>query len=441
MSSSMEMALKSLRRRKLRTAFTVSGIVVGVSLILVLLSLTNGTSARTSGLINTLSPAQITVVNATGRTPEAGAAGGAGGGFFRGGGAGFGGGGFAPGGGGAGGGAGVDFASFFGSSSTLQQSVVGAVADLTGVSVASPTLSSTGYLNGTAVFLTGIVPSTYTEAAGGLNIVNGTNLSNSTNDQILVGQSLATDLGLEPGSPVTVGANTTGGSQFTVVGIYSTGNAFTERFAYIPLAAAQSIEGKSGQVSEVYVKALNPGDVSTVTSEISASFPGVSAIAPSTFTGAAATLSGTLTSFFTIIGLAALLAGGFGVVNTMMMSISERTREIGALKAIGAKRSQIMRIFMSEAFLIGVIGGLVGVGIGLSVSFALPLLTRAASPTRAGVPGGAFGGFFRGALTPVVTPEIVALSLTLGVVVGVLSGIYPAWRASKMNPVEALKHV
>src|SRR5271155_3746094 len=112
MSSSMSMAFKSLRRRRLRTAFTVSGIVIGVALILVLLSLTAGTSTRTNGLINTLSPAQITVVNATGRAPTTGGEG------FRFGGGGGGGGGF---GGGAGGGA-ATFGSFFGASSTLEGS-------------------------------------------------------------------------------------------------------------------------------------------------------------------------------------------------------------------------------------------------------------------------------------------------------------------------------
>ena len=87
----MEMALKSLRRRRLRTAFTVSGIVVGVALILVLLSLTGGTSTKANALINTLSPAQITVVNATGRTVvtrtdfQGGFGGGGGGGFAGGG--------------------------------------------------------------------------------------------------------------------------------------------------------------------------------------------------------------------------------------------------------------------------------------------------------------------------------------------------------------------
>lgn len=431
------MALKSLRRRRLRTAFTVSGIVVGVALILVLLSLTNGTSTRTSALINTLSPAQITVVNATGRTSVA--PGGGGGAFLFRGGAGGG----AFGGGGLGGGAaGATLGAIFGGSNTLDQSVVDSIGNLTGVSVASPTLSSTGYVDGTAAFLTGINPVTYAEATGGLNIVSGSALSNSTSEsQIVVGQTLATNLGLSVGSVVQVGPNSTGGSQFSVVGIYSTGNTFGERFAYIPLTTAQSIAGKQGKVSEVFVKATDPSQVSQVTSEITASLPGVSAIAPSTFTGPAAALAGTLTTFFTIIGLAALLAGGFGVVNTMMMSISERTREIGALKAIGAKRGQIMRMFMSEAFLIGVIGGVIGVVVGVSISLALPYLTGAATASTVGGAGAGLGGLFRGALSPTVTLNTVLLSLGLGIVVGVLSGVYPAWRASRMDPVEALRHI
>jgi len=165
----------------------------------------------------------------------------------------------------------------------------------------------------------------------------------------------------------------------------------------------------------------------------------VRVVTTSNLATAASTLSGTLTTFFTIIGLVALLAGGFGVVNTMMISVSERTREIGTLKAIGARQGQIMKIFVSEAFLIGVIGACTGILIGLLVSFALPSFTGAASTS--GLGGAGVVGLFRGTLTASISPGLVLLSLALGISVGVIAGLYPAWRASKMNPVEALRHV
>jgi hypothetical protein len=167
MASSMAMALKSLKRRRLRTAFTVSGIVVGVALILVLLSLTAGTSNRANGLINSLSPSQITVVNATGRT--GGGPGGGGAFFFRGGN-----------GGertlitsGRGAGAAATFGALFGTGSSLPASITSAISNLNGVAVASPELSVTGFVNGTAAFLSGIdptsrSPSTTTSPSGRL---------------------------------------------------------------------------------------------------------------------------------------------------------------------------------------------------------------------------------------------------------------------------------
>ncbi len=394
------MPFRNLRRRRGRTTLTVSGIVAGVALILVLLSLSAGTSTQTTGLIRNLLPAQITVINAT--TPATG------------------------------GGAGLR--ALFGSSDFMNQSIAGTISQIAGVYAVSPQLSTIGSVGGASALLFGVDPDTYSAVTGGLNIVSGTTLSSSSNNQAVLGQTLAQNLNVGIGSTVTIGANGTSGVEDTVVGIYSSGTRFLDRSVYVTLAQVQNITGNGGKVSEIFVKTSTTSDVSQVALRITSIISGVRTVQATNFTQIASTLSDTLTTFFTVIGLVALLAGAFGVVNTMMMSVGERTREIGTLRAIGATKGQIMRLFVTEAFLIGLIGGGVGVLIGAAITVALPSLTG-------GFGGGVAGNLFRGALAPTLTPYVVMLGLALGIVVGILSGIYPAWRASRLDPVEALRHV
>ena len=417
--SSMSMAFRSLRRRKTRTVLTVSGIVVGVGMILVLLSLAAGTSTTTTGLLRNLTGAEITVVNST--NPS----------FVSRGGSGF---------GGAGGPSG--FRALFGGGDPISQSVANTIGNISGVYGTAPQLTVTGYADNQTVFLYGINPSSYSSVTNGINIVDGSMLSSSSeSNQIVLESTFATNLNVSVGSVISVGpyANSTNLANYTVVGLYSSGSNFgpLTRSAYIFLPIAQSISNQTGKVTQIYVKANNPTDVSQIASSIDSSISGVTAISSSNIANPASTLSSSLTTFFVVIGLVALLAGAFGVINTMMMSISERTREIGTLKAIGARSSQVVKIFMSEALLIGLIGALVGVFIGIFVSFALPLFTGSVGASNL---GGA-GALFRGALSPSVTFSNILLSLALGTLVGVLAGLYPAWRASRMDPVEALRHV
>jgi putative ABC transport system permease protein len=146
----------------------------------------------------------------------------------------------------------------------------------------------------------------------------------------------------------------------------------------------------------------------------------------------------TLGLFFAVIGLVALFAGSLGVVNTMIMSVSERTREIGTLKAMGARDSKILRIFLTEGLLIGLIGGTVGILIGALLSFLFPLFTRGIFSASGGA---GFGSRLSGVtLAPAITPFNLSLCFSLGALVGVLAGLYPAWRASRMRPVEALRY-
>ena len=125
------------------------------------------------------------------------------------------------------------------------------------------------------------------------------------------------------------------------------------------------------------------------------------------------------------IAAIALLIGGIGIANTMYTSVLERTREIGVMKAIGARNRDILTIFLTESALLGLVGGIIGAAIGLALAF---IAASAAS--------GALGGIeFKVALN---IPLLLA-AISFSLLIGVLSGIVPAFQASKLNPVDALR--
>ncbi|MGM0385999.1 MAG: ABC transporter permease [Actinomycetota bacterium] len=123
------------------------------------------------------------------------------------------------------------------------------------------------------------------------------------------------------------------------------------------------------------------------------------------------------------VALIALVVGSLSIINTMTMSVSERTREIGIRKAIGATRRDILRQFIAEAAVIGLIGGLIGLALGAMAVYST-------------INSGVFGtsGLF------LLTPRLAVGSVAFALVLGVLAGLYPAWHASRLSPVEALRH-
>jgi putative ABC transport system permease protein len=131
------------------------------------------------------------------------------------------------------------------------------------------------------------------------------------------------------------------------------------------------------------------------------------------------TILGTIQGVLGGIAAISLVVAGVGIINTMTISVLERTREIGTLKALGAKSRDVLFMFLSEAVLTGVVGGLIGAfgGFGLSV---------------------AVGNYI--GLAPDLSLSLGVLVVGFAVVTCVLSGLYPAWHASRMNPVEALRY-
>jgi putative ABC transport system permease protein len=141
-----------------------------------------------------------------------------------------------------------------------------------------------------------------------------------------------------------------------------------------------------------------------------------------------------------------LFVATVGIVNTMYVSVMERTREIGILKALGYRPRQIMGLFLSEAALTGVIGGFCGLALGYVLSYLMGGLFGGGLVGGGGrgavIFGGGPGGGGGGGMTiqPVFSTELIIFSLVFPVILATLAGLYPAWRASRMNAVAALKY-
>jgi putative ABC transport system permease protein len=135
-----------------------------------------------------------------------------------------------------------------------------------------------------------------------------------------------------------------------------------------------------------------------------------------------ATLAG-FSLFMSAVGAISLLVGGIGIMNIMLVSVTERTREIGIRKAIGAKRRDILLQFLIEAAAISLTGGLVGLGLALAGAIAMGNLTLGTTVIKAEISW---------------TVVVVALGVSIGT--GLISGTYPAFRAARLDPIESLRH-
>lgn len=141
-------------------------------------------------------------------------------------------------------------------------------------------------------------------------------------------------------------------------------------------------------------------------------------------------MTSSLTTFLTAIAAVALLVGAVGIANTMFTSVLEKTREIGIMKAIGAKNKDILIIFLLNSGLIGLVGGIGGIILGVLGSSLVGYLGSSAAT---GTAGRLFG-------TTLITPGLVIFSLLFSLIIGMIAGVIPAYRASKLNPVDALRY-
>ena len=398
----LRLALRRLRTNLLRTALTTLGVIIGVASLVALTGVGEGTQAAITNQIAGLGT-NLLSVNA-GASTIGGVRGAA------------------------------------GSASTLTVADATAIGQLDGVQAVAPEMSVSNVVvvNGRSNTTTSMTGTTPAEAT-------------VRNYQVQTG-SFLTDLDVEKGlrvavlGPTTVTSlNTTpaaiigqtitlNGIPFTVIGVTQPkgGSGFVnpDDTVFAPITAVQSRFTGAGALRTVGVSLTDPTQLAYVESEITSllrfrhqlatsASDDFSMISQDQLLTVASTTTATIRNFLVGIAAIALVVGGIGIANTMLVSVRERVREIGTRKAIGARRRDITRQFLVEAVIVTLGGAVVGVLIGIAITGPVGATVGVpASPTLYGI----------------------TLAFFSALIVGVLAGWWPARQASRLDPVEALRY-
>lgn len=396
--------LAAVRAHALRSALTMLGIVIGVSSVILTVGLGQGAQDEVAEQIDALGSNLLVV------SPGSSTSGGVRGGF--------------------------------GSATTLTVTDAAAIADPTVApdvaAVAPATSSSVSLVNGTTNWTTSLVGTTPAWVdVRNRDLAEGRFFTTAEAESgarvMVIGADTADEL-FTVASPVgqTVAV---GGREFTVIGVLeasggSSSETSQDDTAVVPLAAAAAATGSTGTtLSSVYVQAASADRLSAAHQEIEALLTNLhdltgedeadfSITSQESLLETANATNRTLTILLGGVAAISLLVGGIGVMNIMLVSVTERIREIGLRKALGATPGVIGRQFLVEASILGLAGGLVGVALGVLGAWVLPPLID--QPVSVSAPA-------------------TLLALLTSLALGIGFGVYPASRAARLTPIQALR--
>jgi len=242
---------------------------------------------------------------------------------------------------------------------------------------------------------------------------------------------------------VTIFGNYTLTANFTVAGtLEKTGTSGLTNFDYwifIPIDTAIKIYGNVADL--IFVKVDDPYLSESVAKDIENLFPPyqITVLVPLSFIQQVNSILNMVEIFLTSIASIALLVAGIGIMNIMTVSVMERTREIGILKAVGAKSRTILTMFLAESALIGIVGSLIGVPTGYGIAHVLSyVLSGFASPQQNHVFQAPEAE--QATIAPIFSWSWVIIAVIFGIAICILFGLYPARKAAKLDPVEALRY-
>jgi ABC-type antimicrobial peptide transport system permease subunit len=432
------LTLKGLRERKLRTGLTILSVVIGIAAIVALVSQVAGISASISKSLSSIGPTSIVLIPRGQEYP-------------------------------------------------LTGQDVAEISALSGVKSVIPMVRGSANISvgGTeeTVTLIGVDNQSISSLLGGVNIYEGSQYSDGTPLSLVGYQVAFPTTGTGP-SPIGINQpiylqeeGRDGGKTITLIvaGILDQyGSSLlvpVDTSVFTSLSTAMTLLGESSY-NMLLVVASNTSSANTVYTLLTNIYGSRAEIlSVQQITAIVASITGSIGVLLGSIAGISLIVAGISILSIMMVSVSERTKEIGILKSIGFKNSDVMMLFLTEAVIIGALGGCLGVAVGAGGSYALPILLGGASKgqpsgtaaSTGAAPGGAsyrgnagFGGggatFVGGggpatpgtasslSYTPIISPSLVVMAIAIALIVSIIASLYPSRKASMIDPIAALRN-
>jgi putative ABC transport system permease protein len=405
--NNIRVALRALRANMLRSSLTVLGIVIGVAAVVALLSIGRGATAGITSSVESMGTNLITVSSSRAFGPRMGGSSSSGTLFFS------------------------DYEKI--------------VSKVNGIRAIAPYFASEEQISTTSRTTNYTVMGVTTDYIDATNqtLQSGRWLTSedyaSKSRVVVVGSTVATDLfqGLNPiGRKIKI--NTT---QFEVVGVLASkgtmgfmsgdSNIFTPlSTGYSKVFGWRAISQGKNTLSGITISAENADEVDSIISKVETTLRSqhklglnddlpFSVSSQASMLSSLSTITATMTALLGAIAGISLLVGGIGIMNITLVSVTERTREIGLRKAVGAPQKAILFQFLVETMTLSVLGGVIGILLGASIAWLFTFL---------------------GLVTAVVTWDVLLLSFSFSALIGLFFGIYPAYQASRLRPIEALRY-
>lgn len=416
-NKSLKLAVNILVHSKLRSWLTIIGIVIGIAAVVAIVSIGEGMQQNVESRLGGLGADMITISLGGGRASAS----------FR---------------GGHGGGMPGSTATSTDAKNLTKKDVL-VLQSVEGVEFIQGIVSGRGemyYLGEKAtVSVDGVDPLVWKEMTTS-ELESGRFLGPSDYNVVIVGSRIAKDTFKQP-----LALNrmiTLEDKAFKIVGILKESGGFggDDNKIIMPIKAARDTleDMGSDEFDSIILKAANTDAVDQIMEDadkklmisrhLTESKKDFSISSAKSMQETMSDITQTMTLFLGAIAAVSLLVGAVGIANTMFTSVLEKTKEIGIMKSIGAKNSDIMMIFLLNSAIVGLVGGLLGICLGTGISSLLPLL------------GMRMMGMGREGMTTVVTPMLLIFALLLSIGIGIASGVIPAYRASKLKPVDALRY-